>query len=80
MIRTEKIPFVQSRAAEPVLLLTSGIMLAGVWLPFSTTGRAVGMVGLPSAFFPWLLATLLVYCAVTQTVKVRYIRRFGMWL
>jgi Mg2+-importing ATPase len=55
-------------------------MLAGVWLPFSTTGRAVGMVGLPSAFFPWLLATLLVYCAVTQTVKVRYIRRFGMWL
>jgi Mg2+-importing ATPase len=80
MIRTEKIPFVQSRAAVPVLLLTSGIMLAGVWLPFSTTGRAVGMVGLPSAFFPWLLATLLVYCAVTQTVKVRYIRRFGMWL
>ena len=80
MIRTEKVPFIQSRAAVPVLLLTSAIMLAGVWLPFSATGRAVGMVALPARFFPWLLVTLLAYCAVTQFVKVRYIRRFGTWL
>ena len=38
MIRTEKIPFLQSRAAVPVLLLTSVIMGVGLYLPYSTTG------------------------------------------
>ena len=80
MIRTEKIPFVQSRAAFPVLVLTSAIMLFGIWVPFSSAGRAVGMVPLPRAFFPWLLATLVAYCALTQTVKTRYIARFRRWL
>jgi Mg2+-importing ATPase len=80
MIRTEKIPFVQSRAALPVLLLTSAIMLFGIWMPFSTPGRAVGMVPLPAAFFPWLLITLVAYCALTQVVKMRYIARFQRWL
>src|SRR6202030_2578255 len=38
MIRTEKIPFIQSRAAMPVLLLTTLIMAVGVYLPYSTMG------------------------------------------
>jgi len=80
MIRTEKIPFVQSRAAPPVLALTSAIMVFGVWVPFSSAGRAVGMVPLPAAFFPWLLGTLVAYCAVTQAVKTRYIATFRRWL
>jgi hypothetical protein len=43
MIRTEKIPFIQSRAAVPVLLLTSLIMAVGLYLPYSTLGAAVGL-------------------------------------
>jgi Mg2+-importing ATPase len=80
MIRTEKIPFVQSRAAVPVLLLTSLIMAVGVYLPFSTLGSAVSLVHVPHAFFLWLLATLLAYGVLTQLVKTWYMRRFHAWL
>jgi Mg2+-importing ATPase len=80
MIRTEKIPFIQSRAAVPVLVLTSAIMAVGVYLPYSTAGSAVSLVRLPAMFFPWLVVTLLLYAALTQTVKTWYIRRFQTWL
>ena len=80
MIRTEKVPFIQSRAAGPVLLLTSLVMAVGVYLPFSSIGSAVSLVHLPATFFPWLLATLLAYGALTQLVKTWYIRRFHAWL
>jgi P-type Mg2+ transporter len=80
MIRTEKIPFIQSRAAMPVLLLTSLIMAVGLYLPYSTVGSAVSLVHVPAAFFGWLVVTLLAYGALTQIVKSWYIRRFHAWL
>jgi len=80
MIRTEKIPFVQSRAATPVLLLTSMIMAVGVYLPYSSVGSAVSLTRLPLAFFPWLVVTLLSYGVLTQVIKARYLRRFHAWL
>jgi len=80
MIRTEKIPFIQSRAALPVLLLTSLIMAVGLYLPFSTLGAAVSLAHVPRAFFAWLVVTLLAYGALTQIVKTRYLRRFHAWL
>jgi Mg2+-importing ATPase len=80
MIRTEKLPFLQSRAAVPVLLLTSVIMGIGLYLPYSTLGSAVSLVRVPAAFFGWLVVTLLAYGALTQFVKTWYIRRFHAWL
>jgi Mg2+-importing ATPase len=80
MIRTEKIPFIQSRAAVPVLLLTSLIMAVGLYLPYSALGPAVSLVHLPITFFPWLAVTLFAYGALTQIVKSWYIRRFHAWL
>lgn len=80
MIRTTRIPFLQSTAATPVLLVTSVIMAIGIWMPFTRFGAGTGMVPLPWTFFPWLLVTLLAYCAVTQLVKTWYIERFRTWL
>jgi len=80
MIRTEKIPFVQSRAATPVLLLTSIIMAVGLYLPYSSVGSAVSLTHLPAAFFPWLVLTLLSYGVLTQVIKSWYLRRFQAWL
>jgi Mg2+-importing ATPase len=80
MIRTEKIPFIQSTAAKPVLLLTSFIMLIGCMIPFTPFGKAVGMVHLPVTYWPFLAATLLAYCLLTQFCKVLYIRKFKEWL
>ncbi|WP_394521456.1 magnesium-translocating P-type ATPase [Pantoea sp. SGAir0184] len=79
MLRTRKIPFIQSRAALPVLLTTACVMIAGILLPFSPLGAMVGLVPLPWSYFPWLLATLLGYCLVAQGMKTLYIKRFGQW-
>ncbi|RXZ80603.1 magnesium-translocating P-type ATPase [Paenibacillaceae bacterium] len=80
MIRTEKIPFVQSTASAPVVLLTSLIMALGIYLPFSGFGASIGLQPLPLSYFPWLVATLLCYCVLTQVIKTWYIRRFNDWL
>ena len=80
MIRTQHIPFIQSRAATPVMLLTGCIMAIGIYLPFSPLGEHLGMVALPLSYFPWLAGILLSYCVLTQLVKRLYIHRFGQWL
>jgi len=79
-IRTEKIPFIQSTAAWPVLLLTVLVMACGVWLPFSPLAPALKLEPLPLGYFPWLAAILVAYCVLTQLLKRVYIRRFGKWL
>jgi len=80
MIRTEKIPFVQSRAAWPVVALTAAVMAVGCLVPFTPLGEAVGMQPLPLAYWPFLAATLLGYCLLTQVVKRLYLCKFGEWL
>ncbi|HEY1310009.1 MAG TPA: magnesium-translocating P-type ATPase, partial [Pseudolabrys sp.] len=80
MIRTQHIPFIQSRAAAPVILLTASIMAFGIYLPYSSLGAHLGLVPLPVSYFPWLAAILLSYCVLTQIVKRIYIRRFSQWL
>jgi len=80
MIRTQHIPFIQSRAATPVIVLTASIMAFGIYLPFSSLGAHLGMVPLPLPYFGWLAAILFSYCVLTQVVKKLYIRRFEQWL
>ncbi|MGC0417090.1 magnesium-translocating P-type ATPase [Embleya sp. AB8] len=80
MIRTRKVPFLQSRASAPVLVLTGVIMAIGIYLPFSPLADTLQMQSLPWTYFPILVATLLGYCALTQYVKTRYIKRYGTWL
>ncbi|ERM18873.1 magnesium-translocating P-type ATPase [Brevibacillus laterosporus] len=80
MIRTEKIPFIQSRASLPVLLLTSLVMIAGIYIPFSTFGASVGLQPLPLEYFPWLVGILLCYALLTHLIKKWYIRTFNEWL
>jgi Mg2+-importing ATPase len=80
MIRTEKIPFIQSTATLPLLLLTGAIMAIGIAIPFSPWGHHIGLVPLPAAYFYWLAATLLSYCLLTQLIKAWYIRRYRIWL
>ncbi len=79
MLRTRKVPFIQSTAALPVMLMTGLVMALGIYLPFSPLGAMVGLVPLPWEYFPWLVATLLCYCLTAQTMKTIYIRRFGQW-
>ena len=77
MIRTRQVPFLQSRAAWPLILGTLAVMIAGIIIPFTPLGAQLGMVKLPASFFGWLAATLVSYFLLTQLVKSWFARRFG---
>jgi len=77
MIRTRKIPFLQSSPSLPLALTTAAVMAVGIALPFSPFASSFGMVPLPSQFFAWLLVILLAYAALAQIVKSWYVRRYG---
>ncbi|MCX7593659.1 MAG: magnesium-translocating P-type ATPase [Fischerella sp.] len=80
MIRSSKIPIIQSMAALPVIFTTVIIMTIGVFIPFTSFGRSLGMVPLPQHYFPWLVMILLCYFLLMQVIKIWYIRRFQRWL
>ena len=80
LIRTRKIPFVQSIAAAPVMAMTAAIMGVGVLIPFTMLGAKLGMTAPPPLYFAWLAGTLVCYWVFTQVVKRVYMRRYGSWL
>lgn len=80
MIRTRKIPFIQSRATWPVIGMTTLVMIIGIVIPFTSFGASIGLQALPLNYFPWLVGILLSYCVLTQLVKNWYIRKFSGWL
>jgi Mg2+-importing ATPase len=69
VIRTNRIPFLQSRASTPLLLTTAIIMAIGIWLPTSSLGHALGFADLPALYWPALIITLICYMTLTQGVK-----------
>jgi Mg2+-importing ATPase len=75
VIRTNLIPFIQSRASWQLTMTTVAIMGVGAWLPFSPLAQYLGFVPLPWQFWPFLLLTLLCYVALTQVIKTWLIRK-----
>jgi len=75
VIRTNKIPFLQSRASWPLTVTTLSIMAIGMWLPYSPLAPALGFTHLPWLYWPILLLTLLSYVGLTQIIKVQLLRK-----
>ena len=77
MIRTPKIPFIQSRASAPLTLLTfTGIAVLTV-IPFTAFGNMLGFVALPAAYFAYLFPCILLYMALATVLKKAYVRHYG---
>ncbi len=69
VIRTNGIPFIQSRASWQLTMTSLFIMAIGAWLPFSPLAKSLGFVPLPWQFWPILFVTLLCYVTLTQVIK-----------
>ena len=77
MIRTPKIPFIQSRASTPLTLLTfAGIGVLTV-IPFTAFGSSIGLAALPGVFFIWLALTIVLYMALVTVFKMIFIKKYG---
>ncbi|MDD2191069.1 MAG: magnesium-translocating P-type ATPase [Bacteroidales bacterium] len=79
LIRTRKIPFIQSWATAPVVALTSLIMAIGIIIPFTPIASMFGMVPLPILYFPFLIIILTAYALLTQVVKNWFVRRYNVF-
>ena len=77
MIRTPKLPFIESRAAAPLMVMTAAIVLVGLWLPMGPLAATFRLQPLPPAYFAWLAAILIGYGTLTTFMKRLYIRHFG---
>ena len=76
IIRTNRIPFLQSRASWPVILSTVLVVGIGVWLPFSPLAGALGFTPLPLAYWFYLFGLMLFYMAAVQLVKSWFIKKY----
>jgi Mg2+-importing ATPase len=77
VIRTNKIPFLQSRASGALITASLIIVAIGAWLTVSPLAGTLGFVPLPAAYWPILAGMLAMYVVLTQLVKTWFIRRFG---
>jgi len=77
VIRTGKIPFLQSKPSTPLLLSTLAICIFAVYLPYSALAPKLQMIPLPADYWLYLSAILLVYLGLTQVIKTYLIRHFG---
>lgn len=77
VIRTNKIPFIQSRASNALIFTSLAIVAIGAWLPYSPLAGALGLVALPPLYWLLLLVMLVCYVLLTQVIKTWFVRRFG---
>lgn len=77
MIRTKKIPFIQSTAGWPMLVMTVCAVTVGILLPMSPLAHYIGMQPLPGSYFIFLVFAVVGYMVLTQSLKGIYARKFG---
>jgi P-type Mg2+ transporter len=75
VIRTNKIPFLQSQPSWPLMVMSVIIMAVGIAIPFTPVGDYLGFTALPPLYWPLLALTLLCYVLLTQLVKTWLLRR-----
>lgn len=80
MIRTGKLPFIQSKASIQLVLSSLSVGLIAVLLVFSTAAHGFALARLPLIYVPLLILLLIGYCVATQLFKAVYVRKFGEWL
>ncbi|MGC8745433.1 MAG: magnesium-translocating P-type ATPase [Candidatus Saccharicenans sp.] len=77
IIRTKRIPFIQSRPSSHLLMTTLIIMSIGAWLPYSPFASSLGMVPLPAIYWVWIAGFLLSYSILAHLVKTWFYKHFG---
>jgi len=80
MIRTPKIPFIQSRASLTVTFLSFAGIAVLTAIPFTSFGLRIGLAPLPATYFAWLALTIFLYMALATLFKRIFIKRYGALL
>lgn len=77
VIRTGKIPFIESRPSRFLVLTSVLIVATGIFIPFSPLAKPFGFVAPPAAYFAVLFLIVAVYLFLVQAVKAWFVRKYG---
>jgi len=77
VIRTNRIPFIQSRASWPLSLTTLLVMGAAVALPYSPLAHYLSLEPLPLSYWGYIAATLVAYVGLAHLMKTWFIKKYG---
>lgn len=80
IIRTAKIPFVQSNAHKMVYGSSILLSIIGILVPFTWLGKAIGLVPIPLPFMTIILGIPILYCFVAMFAKKIYLKKYGEWI
>lgn len=80
VIRTAKIPLVQSHASKYVYASSVILSVVALVVPFTVIGRFIGLVALPFKYIVLIVVVPLLYCFVALGVKKVYIKKYGDWI
>ena len=80
IIRTQKIPFIQSNAHKTVYLSSFGLIIIGILVPFTWLGSIIGLVPIPISYMSVIIGVPILYCFVALFAKKIYIKRYGEWI
>ena len=80
MIRTAKIPFVQSHAHKMVYFSSILLCIIGIIVPFTFFGRMIGLVAIPLSYLGIIFGVTFLYCVLSLFAKKIYIKKYGEWI
>ncbi len=80
IIRTAKIPFIQSNASKMVYFSSILLAIIGVVVPFTWLGKAIGLVPIPLHLMSVIIVVPILYCFLALFAKKVYIKKYGEWI
>lgn len=80
MIRTHKLPFIESKSSKQLLISTFTITLLTILITFTNIAVIFDFKKLPITYLFWILVLLIIYALVIQAYKKYYLKRNKQWL
>lgn len=80
IIRTAKLPFIESNAHKFVYVSSFLLAIIGVVIPFTWFGSLIGLVPIPTMYLPIIILVPILYCFVALIAKKIYMKKFGEWI
>ena len=80
IIRTAKIPFIQSNANKAVYISSILLIMVGILVPFTPLGTAIGLVPIAAEYIWMIFGVTFLYCILASFAKKIYIKKYGEWI
>ena len=80
LIRTAKVPFIESRSSKELILSTFIIVAVALVISFTGIATIFDLTKMPLGYLMWLLALMVVYMICIQVYKKIYVRKYHEWL